>query len=123
MAATFLGITGNWGIPNEQSGIIIYDNAFDFSQQDKPVLDRGGEIIGLAFYQSKVDIKISGLVPKTSPFNGKIGAAMTLANAIPGHLVATGGTTIVMQISRSMNNEDFEKIDITAVHHPFVTLS
>ena len=64
MAATFLGITGNWGIPNEQSGIIIYDNAFDFSQQDKPVLDRGGEIIGLAFYQSKVDIKISVLSPR-----------------------------------------------------------
>jgi hypothetical protein len=122
MAATTLGITGNWGIPNEQSGIIIYDNSFDFSQQDKPVLDRGGEIIGLAFYQSKVDIKLSGLVPKTSPFNGKIGAALTLANAIPTHLVVTGGSTIAMQISRSMNNEDFEKIDITAIHYPFLTL-
>jgi hypothetical protein len=27
-----------------------------------------------------------------------------------------------MQISRSMNNEDFEKIDITAIHYPFITL-
>jgi hypothetical protein len=122
MSATSLGIIGNWGIPHEQSGIILYDHSYDFSQQDKPVLDRGGEIIGLAFYQSKVDIKLSGLVPMTSPFNGKLGAPLILANAIPGHLLAIGGTTLCTQISRSFNNEDFEKIDITAIHYPFLTL-
>jgi len=120
MAATFLGTTGNWGIPNDQSGIIISDLSFDFSQQEKPVLDKSGEIQGLALYQSKVEVKISGLVAKTSPFSGKIGAALVLANAIPAHLTPTGGTTIIQQISRSLNNEDFEKIDITATHYPFV---
>ena len=89
----------------------------------KAGLDKGGEIIGLALYQEKVEIKLSGLVAKTSPFNGKIGAALALANAIPAHLQATGGTTILMQISRSLNNEDFEKIDITAIHYPFVTIA
>ena len=122
MAATFLGTTGNWGIPNDQSGIIISDLSFDFSQQEKPVLDKSGEIQGLALYQSKVEVKISGLVAKTSAFNGKIGTALVLANAIPAHLATTGGTTIIMQINRSLNNEDFEKIDITATHYPFVTV-
>jgi hypothetical protein len=121
MAATFLGTTGNWGIPNEQSGLILYDVSYDFSQQEKPVLNTSGEIQGIAFYQPKVEVKISGLVPKTSPFSGKIGAALTLANTIPSHLTPTGGTTIITQISRSLNNEDFEKIDITATHYPFVT--
>ena len=65
---------------------------------------------------------MSGLVAKTSPFNGKIGTALVLANAIPAHLTPTGGTTIIKQISRSLNNEDFEKIDITATHYPFVTM-
>ena len=122
MAATFLGTTGNWGIPNDQSGIIISDLSFDFSQQEKPVLNTSGEIQGIAFYQPKVEVKLSGLVPKTSAFNGKIGAALVLANAIPAHLTPTGGTTIITQISRSLNNEDFEKIDITATHYPFVTV-
>lgn len=123
MAATFLGITGNWGIPNDQSGIIINDLSFDFSNQEKPVLDKGGEIIGFSFYQEKVEIKLSGLVAKTAPFNGKIGAALAMANAIPAHLQqATGGTTIVKQISRALNNEDFEKIDITATHYPTVVV-
>ena len=121
MAATFLGTTGNWGIPNDQSGIIISDLSFDFSQQEKPVLDKSGEIQGLALYQPKVEVKMSGLVAKTSSFGGKIGAALVLANAIPAHLTPTGGTTIITQISRSLNNEDFEKIDITATHYPFVT--
>ena len=121
MAATTLGTTGNWGIPNDQSGMILYDLAYDYSTQEKTVLTTSGEIQGLALYQSKVEVKISGLVAKTSAFNGKIGTALVLANAIPAHLATTGGTTIIMQINRSLNNEDFEKIDITATHYPFVT--
>ncbi len=121
MAATFLGTTGNWGIPQDETGIIITDLSFDFSNQEKTVLDKGGEIIGLSLYQEKVEIKLSGLVAKTSPFSGKIGAALALANAIPAHLQATGGTTILMQVSRSLNNEEFEKIDLSATHYPFVT--
>ena len=121
MAATFLGTTGNWGIPNDEAGILINDLSFDFSNQEKTVLNKSGEIIGLALYQEKVEIKLSGLVAKTSPFAGKIGAALALANAMPAHLqAAAGGTTIIKQINISLNNEDFEKIDITATHYPFV---
>jgi hypothetical protein len=124
MAATFLGTTGNWGIPDDEAGILITDLSFDFSNQEKTVLDKGGEIIGLALYQEKVEIKISGLVRKTSPFSGKIGAALVLANTMPSHLQAvTGGTTIIKQINRALNNEDFEKIDITATHYPLVALA
>jgi hypothetical protein len=123
MSANLLGTTGNWGIPNDQTGILITDLSFDFSNQEKPVLDKGGEIIGFSFYQEKVEIKLSGLVAKTSPFSGKLGAALTLANAFPAHLQAsTGGTTLIKQISRALNNEDFEKIDITATHYPTVTI-
>ena len=120
MAATFLGITGNWGIPQDESGIIITDLAFDYSNQEKTVLDKGGEIIGLALYQEKIEIKISGLVKKTSPFAGKVGAALALTNTIPTHTFTSGGTTIIKQISRTLNNEDFEKIDITATNYPLV---
>lgn len=121
MAATFLGKTGNWGISNDESGILITDLSFDFSNQNKPVLDKGGEVIGMALYQDKIDIKLSGLVAKESSFNGKVGAALTLANSIPAHLQSSGGTTIIMQLNRSLNNEDFEKIDVTATNYPHVT--
>jgi hypothetical protein len=58
----------------------------NFSNQEKPVLDKGGEIIGLSLYQEKVEIKIGELVAKDSPFAGKIGVALVLANAIPALL-------------------------------------
>jgi hypothetical protein len=121
MAATFLGTTGNWGIPQDETGIIITDLSFDYSNQEKVVLDKGGEIIGLALYQEKAEIKLSGLVKKTGPFAGKIGAALALTNAVPAHMQSSGGTTIIKQISRALNNEDFEKIDITATNYPLVT--
>lgn len=120
MAAHQLGTTGNWGIPNDQSGILITDLSFDYSHQEKTVLDKGGEIIGVSFYQEKIEIKMSGLVAKSSPFNGKIGVALALANTAPAHLQNSGGTTILMQVSRSLNAEDFEKIDLTAVHYPAI---
>jgi len=123
MAATSLGTVGNWGIPNDQPGLILYDLSYDYSQQEKTVLTTSGEIQGIVFYQPKVEVKMSGLVPKTSPISGKLGTVLVLSNPIPTHLTPTGGTTIITQISRSLNNEDFEKIDITATHYPFVATS
>jgi len=124
MSATLLGTTGNWGIPQDEAGIIISDLAFAYSNQQKPVLTKGGEIQGLSVYQEQIEIKISGLVAKDSPFAGKIGAALVVANAIPAHLQATGaGATILLQVNRSLNNEDFEKIDLTATHYPYITLA
>ena len=120
MAATHIGTTGNWGIPNEQTGLILYESSFDYSQQEKQVLTISGEVGGIVFYQQKVEVKLSGLVPKTSPFNGKLGAVLALSNAIPDHLGIAGGTTIIMQINRTLANEDFEKIDVTAVHYPYL---
>ena len=56
MAASLLGTTGNWGIPQDEAGILITDLSFDFSNQEKPVLDKGGEIIGLSLYQEMAEV-------------------------------------------------------------------
>ena len=121
MAANLLGTTGNWGIPSDESGLIITDLSFDFSNQEKPVLNREGEIIGMALYQEKVEIKLSGLIGNGSSFNAKVGTALALANSIPDHTSTSGGMTLISQISRSLNIEDFEKIDVSAVNYPFMT--
>ena len=120
MAANLLGTTGNWGIPQDETGVLITDLGFSYSNQEKTVLDKGGEITGIAFYQEMIEIKLSGLVKKDSPFAGKLAAPLTLANTVPAHLNGSGGTTVITQIDRSLNNEDFEKIDITAKHYPYV---
>lgn len=50
MADIFIGISGNWGVPQDEADIIITDLTFDYSNQEKVV------------------IKLSGLVKKTCPF-------------------------------------------------------
>ena len=80
MAAQLLGTTGNWGIPTDQSGILITDLSFDFSNQEKPVLDKGGEIIGLSLYQEKVEIKLYAGVPTKPELFDKPGIAVLGCN-------------------------------------------
>ncbi len=123
MSATSLGTVGVWAIGNDQTGLLITDHSFDFSDQEKNVLNKSGEIIGMGIYQEKVEIKISGLVPLTAAFSGKIAAVIALGNAIPAHAQnMTGGSTILRSLSRAANNEDWEKIDLTAIHYPFMTV-
>lgn len=123
MPATLLGTTGNFGIPQDEAGVIINDYSLDYSHQEKPVLNKSGDIIGMAMYQEVCDVKFSGLVPATSPFATKLAAALTVTNAIPDHLQGgVTGTTILHGVGRASNNEDFEKIDVEAKHYPLLTV-
>lgn len=120
MAATELGTTGKWGIPEDEDGILISDINFDFSQKDKPVLDKGGEVIGMSIYQQKCDIKFTGLVDKNSAFSDKLGAALAMSNTVPDHMSTSGGTTVLMGLSRKCVQEDFESIDVSATNFPLL---
>lgn len=121
MAATSLGTTGNFGIVAAQTGVILTDLSFDFSNEEKEVLNISGDVIGLTSYKEKTEVKLSGLVPTAAAFDGKLTAALTLANAVPAHTqAAVGGTTITKSVSRTLNNEDFEKIEITATNYPLL---
>ena len=124
MAATELGTVGVWGIGADQTGLLITDHSFDFSDSEKLVLNKSGEVIGMGLFQEKVECKVSGLVPKTAAFSGKIAAVLALGNAIPAHAqTITGGATILRTVARASNNEDWEKIDLSAIHYPFLTVS
>lgn len=124
MSATSLGTVGVWGIGADQTGLLITDHSFDFSDQEKNVLNKAGEIIGMGIYQEKVEIKISGLVPVTSAFSGKISAVLALGNAIPAHgNQSTGGATILRTVKRDSNSEDWEKIELGAIHLPFLIVT
>jgi hypothetical protein len=124
MAATSLGTVGVFGIASDESGFVIHDLSWSFSAEQKEFLNRSGEIIGLARFKEKVDVKMSGFIPSSAPFSGKISAVLTITNAMPAHKQqAAGGSTIITEITRSLNNEDFEKIEISATHYPFLTVA
>jgi len=121
MSATSIGTTGVWGLDHSEAGMILSDISFDYSIQDKLVLTIQGEVQGASLYGSKCEIKCSGLVTKTAPFSSKLGATITLTNAIPDHMPVSGGLTVIMGLSRNSTNEDFQKIDMHAVNYPAMT--
>lgn len=118
MSATALGTTGIWGIDQDETGVLISDIAFDFSIQDKPVLNRVGEVQGLSLYGAKCDIKYSGLFPSINGFATKLGSTLVLVNDIPDLMPAAGGLVVVMGASVASAAEDWKKLDVTAVNHP-----
>lgn len=118
MPATLHGTTGNFGIADAETGMIVTDISYDYSAQEKTVVNHEGDIVGLAQYQGMAEIKISGLVA-TGGFSDKVGDALTIANTAPDHGLGTaGGITIITGISRSLTSEDFEKIEVTAKNYP-----
>jgi len=121
MSATLLGTTGVWGITSVETGVILSDESYDYSIQEKPVLTTLGEVQGLALYGAKCEVKFDGLVPKTTPFASKLGAALTLINTIPDHMPSSGGTTVLTSLSRTLNYEDFQKISVKATNYPALT--
>jgi hypothetical protein len=125
MAATDLGTVGNWGVPHDETGILIIDLSLDYSNQEKEVLDKSGEVQGLSLFKEKIEAKMSGLVPRTNAFSGKLGGVLTLLNTMPDHLQSgvTAGKTIIRQVSRAFNNEDHEKIDISATYYPKLVIA
>jgi hypothetical protein len=120
MAATELGTTGVWGINADESGMLISDISYDYSQKDRPVLSKIGEVIGVALWQQKCDIKFSGLIPDSAPFASKLGAVLTIANTIPDHMASSGGKTVLMGLSRKAAQEDFQQVDVSAVNWPLM---
>jgi hypothetical protein len=93
---------------------------------DKAEVKTGGHVVGISYYNSRVEISLSAHITATSPFSGKIAATLTLANAFPDHLPtggATGGMLLTEEIEREKSQEGYEKLAINAVYYPNVTAS
>lgn len=123
MSATLIGTTGSWGIPLDESGLILETIEYDYKDKEKAVLNKVGETIGYSFYDEMVETSLKGLATSTTPFSGTLTANLALANAIPDHLVGTvtGGRNLIRTIKKSLNIEDFVKFDIMSRYCPLIS--
>ena len=120
MAATLIGNTGTWAMPNAEEGLLIESLDFNYSDKEKEVLDNKGETIGLAIYDGKVEVSLKGLI---KGFTGYLGATLALANAAPNHLTESGsiqGRNVTRGVRRGLAQEDFDKIDLTSKIYPLI---
>lgn len=108
------------GIPVAETGIILESIQFTFKSEKQKYSDLSGNTVGIDFFDQTCDVSVSGLVPKTSAFDGDIMASWTLANSIPSHGVS-GGTLILETVDYKMGVGDYTKIDLKGTIYPYVT--
>lgn len=124
MAATLINATGlQFGIKEDEDGLIIEKVSRSFKDKSKPVLSKQGETIGFARYDKSADITISGLKKATGSLVAlAVGAIVTdanVANETEGHGV-TGGSLILNEVSEDETQEDFLKIDLKLTRYPLI---
>ena len=125
MAATLINAADlKFGIAADENGLVIESLSVTYDQKQKPVLSRQGETVGMALYDQKAKLSVSGLVKGTTglPATTLTAAMAALANAsaTTGHGV-TGGTVIVDSIRHDLQIEDFEKMSVEATRYPLMT--
>jgi hypothetical protein len=123
MPATTIGTgSGNWGVAANETGIIMSGFDLDTQASTKELPDREGCAVGLAVYNEKIAISISGYVMASTTPTQKVGSVITLTNTVAlTHLQATTGKIVCENVKRARANEDFERIDITATLYPLIT--
>lgn len=124
MAATQFGI-GKWGVGADETGIIIQNISYNYSQDKKEVRNRTGDVAGISYYNERVEVKLQGVVPTTSAFSGTLATALTLSNSIVDHLKGTvsGGSLLIEEISKEASAEDYETIEVSATYYPSISSS
>jgi hypothetical protein len=119
MSATSFG-DGNFGIAEDEVGIIINSLDFNFTQDKQELKNRQGETTGVTYYNAKVEVSISGKVPSLSAFDSTLATSLALQNAMPDYLVegVSGGALLIEEISVARESEDYEGIELKAVYYP-----
>ena len=121
MAATSFGV-GAFGISSAQTGMILHNYSFNYVQEKKPLKNHTGETVGITYLDERVEVKLQGTLPTSSPFSSTLAATLTLANAFPDFLkgAATGGSLLIEEISLEADAEDYQSIEVSAVYYPAI---
>ena len=125
MAANLIGTVGLWGIAAAETtlGIIIESIDETLKNEKKYIKDIVGQRTGRSEYDESGDVKLTGKLTSATPFTTKLGANITLANAVATNCFYNNnaGRTVLNEVKRSFKNEDWRGIDIDVEILPFFT--
>lgn len=111
-----------FGIAAAETGIVSDATGYNFSHQKKQLRDVDGDTIAVAYYDEMCEISISGFIPGSSPFATSIASSISLVTAVPDFFKGSvGGLTVVETVNRTNSSEEYQRIEVTASHHPLVT--
>lgn len=116
--ATAFGTSATFGLVTE-TGIITDSIGYSYSQESKVVRNGTGDVTGKTYYDERAEVTISGFIPTSTPFSGTLADTISLVTAIPDYFKGSANaSTIVESVTRTHSNEDYQRIEVTAMNHP-----
>ena len=118
--ATSFGTASTFGLTFE-TGIITDSIGYSYTQENKALRNGTGDITGKTYYNEQIEVSIAGYIPTSTPYSTTLAALITLSTQPTDYLVGSLGTkTIVESITRTHTIEDYQRIEVTAMHHPLI---
>lgn len=122
MAVSLIKTTPEWGIDNAQTGLLLISQEEDNVISERYHLGLQGEEEGVALYNARCNISISGDIPTTAPFSVRMAASLTLANVpaefINGSGSISSGNYYIFGVRRSLDRENFQNFSLTVRGQP-----
>ena len=120
MAQQF-GTAAPFGLTFE-TGVITESLGYSYSNESKVLKNATGDVTGKTYYNESAEVTYSGFLPTSSPYATAVGAAITLATSLPDFFSGSVGTdTVAEGVTIAHSSEDYQRVDVTAMHHPLIT--
>ena len=96
MAATLVDLAGfEWGLASDETGINIETISQKTSSKKVTVPDRQGETRGIVYYDSSIEITITGEITGNNGIAAAtVATAITVTNTLINHGVNAGGVYV-----------------------------
>jgi hypothetical protein len=120
--ATQFGTNGVFGIPDDQTGLIIDGATYSYSNENKVLRNRQGGTIGKAYYDERCEVSLAGFIPSAAAFSGTLASAISLGTAVTDYFInsTVGASTIVETITRTHASEEYQRLEIGAINHALI---
>lgn len=121
MAATLISAPDlQWGVDEDEAGLVIESFVRTHNISKKEVKSKQGEDIGVAYYNQKEEIQVTGLLKSSGALATlALAAEATLANKVNGRGVS-GGKIILESATETEAIEDFVKADLRFMRYPLI---
>lgn len=114
---------GSFGLPNDESGLILQSITYNYTNDKKEVRGRSGSYVGIAYFNERVEVGLEAVVPASGAFSSTLAATLVMTNSMPDFLQGSisGGSLLIEEISKELGAEEYQTISIKATYYPSIS--
>lgn len=117
------GTTPEFGIPDEEQGILVESMSFDGKMEKYEQKNHKGKVCGVHIIDETLGFSMAGALPLGGLYKLTMGSSLLLANSIPEiwNTKPSATTVFVETVKRSLTNNGPVKLDVGGTVYGFGT--